>query len=62
MFFTMFLKQTTVKLLIYTVETRLHYSCLQIKTSERQNKYDETFSSYRIKKLMVTHVSNNLNA
>ena len=45
----MFLKQTTVKILIYTVETRLCYSCFQVKISKSHDKNDKPFSSCRSK-------------
>ena len=43
----MFLKQATVKILIYTVETRSFYSCFQGKISKSHNKNDKPFSSCR---------------
>ena len=41
----MFLKQTAVKIWIYTVETRLFFSCFYVKISESNNKNDKPFSS-----------------
>ena len=43
----MFLKQTTVKILIYTVETWLCYYCFQVKITKCHNKNDKPFSSCR---------------
>ena len=45
----MFLKQTAVKILIYTVETRLCYSSFYVKISKSHNKNDKPFSSCRSK-------------
>ena len=45
----MFLKQATVKILIDTVETKLCYSCFQVKISKIHNKNDKPFSSCRSK-------------
>ena len=45
----MFLKQTTLKILIYTVKTRLCYSCFYVKVSKSHNKNDKPFSSCRSK-------------
>ena len=45
----MFLRQKTVKILIYTVETRLCYSCFYVKIRKSHNKNDKPFSSYRSK-------------
>ena len=42
-------KQTTVKILIYTVKTRLCYSCFYVKISKSHNKNDQPFSSCRNK-------------
>ena len=36
----MFWKQTTLKILIYTVEARSHYSCFWAKISKSHNKKD----------------------
>ena len=59
----MFLKQTTVKILINTVETRLCYSCFKVKMSKSIIiKMINLFLVARVKHLMVTHLSNNLNA
>ena len=43
----MFLKWTAVKILIYTVETRLCYSCFYVKIDKCQNNNDKPFSSCR---------------
>ena len=39
----------TAKILIYTVETRLCYSCFQVKLSKSHNTNDKPFSSCRSK-------------
>ena len=49
MFFIMFSKQATVKILIYTVEARLFYSRFLAKRSKSHNKNDKTFSCCRSK-------------
>ena len=49
MFFRMFLKQAKVKILIYTVETKLCYSCFWVKINKSHNKNDKPFSSCRSK-------------
>ena len=49
MFFIMFLKQTTAKVLIYKVEARLCYACFYAKISESFNKNYKPFSSCRSK-------------
>ena len=49
MFFVMFLKQTTVKILIYTVEVRLCYPSFEAKISKSHNKNDKPISSCRNK-------------
>ena len=49
MFFIIFLKQATVKILIYTVEVRLGQSSFQVKTSKSHNKNDKPFRSCRSK-------------
>ena len=46
----MFLKQTTVKILIYTVEARLCYYYSLAKFSKSHNKNDNPFSSCRSKR------------
>ena len=38
--FFMFWKQTTLKILIYAVEARLHYSCFWAKISKSHNEND----------------------
>ena len=45
----MFLKQAAVKMWIYTVETRLFFSCFYVKISESNNKNDKSFFSCRSK-------------
>ena len=45
----MFLKQAAVKIWIYTVETRLFFSCFYVKISESNNKNDKSFFSCRSK-------------
>ena len=45
----MFLKQAAVKIWIYTVETRLFFSCFYVKISESNNKNDKPFFSCRSK-------------
>ena len=62
MFFIMFLKQTTVKILIYTVKTKLRYSFFRLKYAKVIIKMINVFLVAGVKHLMVTHLSNNLNA
>ena len=49
MFFIMFLKQTTAKALICTMEARMCYACFYAKISKSFNKNYKPFSSCRSK-------------
>ena len=62
MFFIMFLKQTTVKILIYTVKTKLRYSFFRLKYAKVIIKMINVFLVAGVKHLMVTHLRNTLNA
>ena len=58
----MFLKQTAVKILIYTVKTKLCYSFFRLKYAKVIIKMISFFLVAEVKHLMVTHLSNTLNA